>query len=311
MPAASPPSCTTRQKSASATRARARRTPSASIGSACRAIRRCRAVSPDTADHRAGLQHVPRRPRVRRHDRHVAAGQRIDQRRFAHIRRAGDRDHQPSRSRSPRRPSSRCAAISPHTAAISRSIAASVAGGRSSSGKSISASCCASSRVRRCVHPYTARRARRPFAAAPADAGRRSRPPQVGDRLGLQQVHPPVEEGASGELSGFRRPRAAAHQRVRHGVEHRPPAMHMQFARILAGIACRSRQPEHQGVVQHLAPGSRSVRNDATRAVGRGRQSRSSTAPVAAPLSRTTATAARPAPEATAKIVSVAPSTLP
>jgi hypothetical protein len=50
----------------------------------------------------------------------------------------------------------------------------------------------------------------------------------VGDRLGLRQVDPAVEEGALGELAGVRRPRPARQQRAQHLVEHDGAAMAVQ-----------------------------------------------------------------------------------
>ncbi len=76
---------------------------------------------------------------------------------------------------------------------------------------------------------------------------------QIADRLGLDQVHPPVEEGPPGELAGLGRPRAEPHQRVRHPGDYRPAGVQMQLGGILARIAARPRQPQHQRLVQHLA----------------------------------------------------------
>ena len=76
---------------------------------------------------------------------------------------------------------------------------------------------------------------------------------QVGDALRGREVQLAVQEGAAGELPRLGRAGAGGDQGLRHAGDHRRPAVQVQFRRILAGVAARPGEPEHQGVVQHLA----------------------------------------------------------
>jgi hypothetical protein len=148
-------------RSAAAARARARRTPSASISSAA-------SRNPAVSTSVTGT--LPSTTRVSKASRVVPGiGETIATSRSANALTSDDlptfgwpvtAKTRPSRRRSPRRPSSRCAATSPHNAASSTCTCASTSGGRSSSGKSISASCWASSsRSRSAQPPYSVPRA--------------------------------------------------------------------------------------------------------------------------------------------------------
>ena len=154
------------------------------------------------AQHHARLQHVARGSRRGRHDRHVAPGQRIDQRRFADIRRPGDREHQ--------------AVAQPLAAAVVVQMGRDLASQR------------ADLRQHRCFHGIREiligkidqrlllrQQPQQPVGPAAIDAAQRPAEllqrlatlrrtlgrDQVGDRLGLQQVHSPVEERPPRELA--------------------------------------------------------------------------------------------------------------
>ncbi len=76
---------------------------------------------------------------------------------------------------------------------------------------------------------------------------------QVRHRLGLGQIELAVLERPPGEFPRLRQPQAKSQERFGDGVDHRGPAMQVQFGRILACVAARSGRPKHQGLVHHAA----------------------------------------------------------
>lgn len=74
---------------------------------------------------------------------------------------------------------------------------------------------------------------------------------QIGDGLGLSQVHAPVLEGAPGELSRFSGGQTERQQGLRHRLDHRPAAMQMQLGAVFTGVGVGRREAEHQGFVEN------------------------------------------------------------
>ena len=177
-------------RSAAAARARARRTPSASISSS---VSRSPAVSTSVTGTPPSTTRVSNASRVVQGvaatmatSRSASALTRLDLPTFGGPVTANT---SPSRSRSPRRPSSRCASISRLSPASSASASAlGSSGGRSSSGKSISASCCASMTRKRSAQPRKTSPQRAVELAQRLGTLRRGlRVNQVADRLGLHR----------------------------------------------------------------------------------------------------------------------------
>ncbi len=71
--------------------------------------------------------------------------------------------------------------------------------------------------------------------------------------LGLDQIHPAVQEGAAGELARFGGAQPGRHQRPGHPVDHRSAAVQMQFCAVLAGVGAGARKPQDQGMIQRNA----------------------------------------------------------
>ncbi len=208
------------------------------------------------AQHHARFQCISGGSGRLRHDRHVSLGQRVHQTGFADIRWAGDREHQalaqplsapsvvqmlgnPLRQR--RKPGER------QRLGFQRQVLAGEVDQRLLLGQQHA----------------------QPFGPVAVDLPQRTielaqrlRPlggglgfHQIADRLGLYQVHPAVEEGAAGELTRLGGPRAERHQRLRHALNHRAPAVQMQFGRVLTGVTGGRRQPKHQRLVELFARG--------------------------------------------------------
>ena len=77
---------------------------------------------------------------------------------------------------------------------------------------------------------------------------------QVGYRLGLGQVDLAVLEGAPRELARLCQPRPGDRaERPQHRQRHSAPAVHVELGHVLAGLAVRPCEPEHQPLIQHLA----------------------------------------------------------
>jgi len=78
---------------------------------------------------------------------------------------------------------------------------------------------------------------------------------EIGDRLGLQQIELAVVKRAAGELAGFGEAQTEsaehAHDRGKYGAA----AMQMKLGDILTGSAVRSREPQHQPIVELLSGG--------------------------------------------------------
>lgn len=76
----------------------------------------------------------------------------------------------------------------------------------------------------------------------------------VGHRFGGREIELAVEKGATGELA---RTRGAQSRQIRQsvgqGARHRGTAVVVQLDHVFAGIAARSRKPEHEALVDRLA----------------------------------------------------------
>ena len=120
----------------------------------------------------------------------------------------------PSRSRSPRWPSARWRVDLAGSVAVSSATRASISGGRSSSGKSIAASRCASRREQP-LGPAAVKAAQIAVELAQGLAALRFGlgGGEIGHRLGLGQVELAVEKGAAGEFAGLGEPQAVPAQR--------------------------------------------------------------------------------------------------
>ena len=84
---------------------------------------------------------------------------------------------------------------------------------------------------------------------------------QVGDRLRLGQVEPPVQEGALAELSGPRHPRPGAQRAVEHHAGHHRPAVSLQLDGVFPGIGTGSglvqREPPVHALALRVAKGAK------------------------------------------------------
>ena len=77
---------------------------------------------------------------------------------------------------------------------------------------------------------------------------------EIRQPLRAGQIELAVLKRAAGELAGLRQ--AAAFdvpQRRQHALDHGPAAVHLEFRHVLAGLAFRRREPEHQRLVQNFA----------------------------------------------------------
>ena len=307
---AEPASITVITRSASSARASARRTPSASMLSE---VSRRPAVSTSVTGTPPSTTRVSSASRVVPgicgDDRHVAFRQRVDQRGFADVRRAGDGEEQALAQLLAAAGIVEMGARSP--AGHARSVASSwssTSGGRSSSGKSISASWYARMPRSRSAQswysapsaPSSCRSACRRCASVSAAIRSWTASASTRSMRPFRKARRVNSPGSAGRKPGFG-------QRVRHAVDHRPAAVQMQFGTVLAGIGARAGKPQHQRMVQHAArPDRAGGRSEAWRGGGRqpAAQRCHSRSRTAGPLRRMTAMAARAEPEARAKIVS-------
>ena len=130
---------------------------------------------------------------------------------------------------------------------------------------------------------------------------------EIGNRLGLQQVELAVEKGAAGEFAGLGEPRPEPGECLHDRSEHSSAAVQMELHDILAGRAPRPRKPQDQPLIEHLS----ALRIDEAPPLRDARRRQPPASSVTAlrasgPERRSTATAARPAAVAGAKIVSAA-----
>ena len=202
------------------------------------------------------LDHVPRRPRERRHDRHLPLGDAIEQRRLAGVRRPGNRHHQ--------------AVAQPLAPARARQrfgdLVAEFARNRQRRPDQIL-------RHVRLVGKIDARLDQRQRLDQP-------RPPgldaiteqalelgvgltalrlglgtdQIGEPLHRGEVEPAVLESAARELTRLRRPQSFdPAERAEHRGNHRAAAVQLQLGDVFAGLAVRAGKPQRQRLVDHFA----------------------------------------------------------
>ena len=76
---------------------------------------------------------------------------------------------------------------------------------------------------------------------------------QVGDGLGLGQVHTAVLEGAAGEFAGVGDAQTKSHQGFADRLHYRPSAVQVQFGAVLAGVGTRAWETEDEGFVEAAA----------------------------------------------------------
>lgn len=75
---------------------------------------------------------------------------------------------------------------------------------------------------------------------------------QVGDGLGLGEIHPPVEQGSPGELAGSGG--AAAGMGRQHGEDaaaHREPSVQVKLGHVFAAVGSRAGEEGHERPVEH------------------------------------------------------------
>ena len=131
---------------------------------------------------------------------------------------------------------------------------------------------------------------------------------EVGEALDLGQIELAVLERAPGEFARLGRTQAGqARERGDDAGDRRAAAGHLQLRHLLAGEAARRDEADDQRAVERLAAGGIAQHSPASRR-GRGTPCPAPAPPAPprkrGPETRTTAIAARPAPEAGAKIVS-------
>ena len=79
---------------------------------------------------------------------------------------------------------------------------------------------------------------------------------QIGQRLGLDQIELAVEKGAAREFARFGMADAIkAGDRLQHLAGDGAAAMDMEFGDVLAGKAVRTREKQHQAVVDQRSVG--------------------------------------------------------
>ena len=77
---------------------------------------------------------------------------------------------------------------------------------------------------------------------------------EIGEALGLGEVHAPIDEGPPAELAALGRADAGQREEcAEHGANHRPSPMDLQLRHVFPGGAAGGGKPQRQPLVEHVA----------------------------------------------------------